>query len=124
MIFCAFSCKLLGAVVLTTGFVRGSGVIWLDDVNCIGTEYSLTDCSTGILRLQNCSHNQDAGVRCQGIATPCTQGAIRLRGGTTTSGRVEVCNNNVWGTVCDDGWSRTDARVACRQLGLPSTSEQ
>jgi hypothetical protein len=53
----------------------------------------------------------------------CTQGAIRLQGGTTTQGRVEVCNNNIWGTVCDDFWSAVDARVACRQLGLPSSSK-
>jgi hypothetical protein len=51
----------------------------------------------------------------------CTQGATRLRGGTATSGRVEICNNNVWGTVCDNSWSETDAMVACRQLGLPTT---
>ena len=51
----------------------------------------------------------------------CTQGAIRLQGGTTTRGRVEICNSNVWGTVCDDLWGTPDAQVACRQLGFSNT---
>ena len=110
----------LGSVAITSGFTNGVGIIWLDDVRCVGTETRLIDCPASALGTHNCGHIEDAGVRC----AACTQGAIRLQGGTTTTqGRVEICNNNVWGTVCDDLWGATDARVACRQLGLPSTSE-
>ena len=49
------------------------------------------------------------------------EGDIRLEGGTTSrEGRVEMCLGGVWGTICDDGWGNTDARVVCRQLGYPT----
>ena len=52
----------------------------------------------------------------------CANGDIRLRGGVSdTEGRVEICYNSTWGTVCDNMWGPTNAGVACRQLGFSST---
>ena len=49
----------------------------------------------------------------------CSEGDIRLVGGVDdTKGRVEICHNNEWETVCDDSWSESDGMVACHQLGL------
>ena len=49
---------------------------------------------------------------------PCTHGMLQLANGIIDNeGRVEICYNNVWGTVCDNSWSSNDAKVVCRQLG-------
>ena len=32
-------------------------------------------------------------------------------------GRVEICVNGIWGTICDDIWDVREAIVTCRQLG-------
>ncbi len=52
----------------------------------------------------------------------CNEGDVRLvDGNTALEGRVEVCMDNAWGTVCTTGWNSADAQVVCRQLGLSPT---
>ena len=52
----------------------------------------------------------------------CTNGELRLNGAgsSSTQGRVELCHNDQWGTVCDDSWDSNDAQVACKQLKYSS----
>lgn len=45
---------------------------------------------------------------------------IRLVGGDSNSGRVEVLYEGRWGTVCDDFFDKNAAKVVCRMLGKPT----
>ena len=46
---------------------------------------------------------------------------IRLQGGNySNEGRVEVYCNGQWGTICNNGFSSTDAESICKQLGYNS----
>ena len=56
----------------------------------------------------------------------CKNGEVRLRGGSSEAeGRVEVCVNSLWGTVCrgtgTSYWDQNDAQVVCQQLGFNAT---
>ena len=44
---------------------------------------------------------------------------VRLSGTLNShEGRLEVYHNGVWGTVCDNGFTDTAAKVVCRSLGF------
>ncbi|KAJ7989828.1 hypothetical protein DPEC_G00308540 [Dallia pectoralis] len=55
-----------GAISAVTGgtYGEGSGSIWLDDMECKGTEKYLSSCSFKGWALTDCSHKEDAGVIC------------------------------------------------------------
>ena len=78
---------------------------------CISTEQrcnNVTDCIGGEDELDyNC---------------PCgPEGTVRLVGGILPHrGRVELCTNGGWSTLCNNQWDRNDAAVVCRQLGYRS----
>ena len=141
----------VGSVPLRNApFGHGVGPIWLDNLYCLGNESSLINCShrgLGVISTY-CDHHDDVGVQCIGkcenfnlilstliFANPCeiiiandvddcSHGQLRLVGGSSENeGRVEICYQNRWGTICDNGWSSEDAKVVCRQLGFQATGE-
>ncbi|EFJ50373.1 hypothetical protein VOLCADRAFT_88920 [Volvox carteri f. nagariensis] len=114
--------------------------IWMQQVNCSGSEAQLQDCGTLVpLGATDCSHRADAGVMCANtpFAAPgvpyypsdCSEpGALRVvddgDDGVISGypgmvgGRLEVCYAGQWGAVCEPNFNDPDARVACRQMGF------
>ncbi|XP_030398949.1 deleted in malignant brain tumors 1 protein-like, partial [Gopherus evgoodei] len=109
-------CKELGCgyainAPVSAHYGQGSGVIWLDDVNCSGTETNLWTCPSRGWGQHSCGHHEDAGVLCS------EHKQIRLvNGADHCSGRVEIYYSDIWGTVCDDSWDLLDSNVICKQL--------
>lgn len=63
------ACRMLGfksafSFTKRASFGEGTGIIWLDNVRCNGTESSLVECSHNGFANHNCRHSEDAGVVC------------------------------------------------------------
>ncbi|CAI8021725.1 Fibrillin-2 [Geodia barretti] len=110
-----------GALALDPSVFSSDGVPSEVGFSCTGNETNLLDCSTSI---STCSPLHQAAVLCQDPDTThvdnCTHGSLRLVNGThqvgVAEGRLELCLNQVWGTVCGDQIGVTEATVACRQM--------
>ncbi|KAL4240077.1 zymogen binding [Mactra antiquata] len=127
-------CRMIGyrygTAVTGGGFGPGTGAVWLDDVECTGTESSLVECTKSAWGVTNCDHSEDAGIICSNTPpvteTPTdTSNDVTIElvdGSSSSSGRVEVIYNGERGTICDDEWDDSDATTVCRMLGYSSGS--
>ncbi|XP_078579047.1 uncharacterized protein LOC144863579 [Branchiostoma floridae x Branchiostoma japonicum] len=93
-------CRMLGfsgaeAAHDKAHFGEGSDPIWLDNVKCEGHETSLFDCRNRGWGIENCDHDDDAGVTC----TICTASDTSLcHADATCSEEGEcVCNDRLRG---------------------------
>uniref|UniRef100_A0A1X7U110 Deleted in malignant brain tumors 1 protein n=1 Tax=Amphimedon queenslandica TaxID=400682 RepID=A0A1X7U110_AMPQE len=112
------TCRQLGYTAIgartSSSFGKGAGPVHFSSFYCSGNENNLLDCSH---YTSPCSYSYHAGVICQ---APCNEGDVQLQGDRryNSFGRVEVCNGDTWGTICDDYWDNSDASVICKQLGF------
>ena len=61
-------CFSIGSVALGDSyFGQGVGIIFFDELDCVGTEDSLASCTHDGIAASNCFHDEDAGVLCQGM---------------------------------------------------------
>ena len=132
MIYCLFT-----AAVPKVGsyYSRPKKAVHYANVHCTGAEDTLQECTFTSVSLTEgmttYGNATIAGVDCHPmppthppcIAAPlltpdgsgCNQGDVRLAGGNSSSGRVEVCFNSSYTPLCS--LNETVASVICRNLG-------
>ncbi|CAC5410606.1 unnamed protein product [Mytilus coruscus] len=94
--------------------LNGTGTIWLDGLQCSGSEPTLGDCSHRGWGVERC-WGRYVGIECLNS----NEGDLRIN-----LNRLEIFHNNEWGGVCREDFNHTDAIVACRQLGYRSTNKE
>ncbi|KAG8508339.1 Antigen WC1.1 [Galemys pyrenaicus] len=108
-------CRQLGCgealnATVAAHFGKGSGPIWLDELQCTGKESQVWKCPSLGWGKHYCGHTKDAGVICSGF--------VRLAGGAgPCSGQVEVHSGGDWTPVSDGSFTSATAQVICAELG-------
>ncbi|XP_052276945.1 deleted in malignant brain tumors 1 protein-like isoform X3 [Dreissena polymorpha] len=107
-----------GASFTGAAFGEGVGEIFLDNVQCTGTEKNLGECQHNGWGNNNCRHYEDAGVACY-------NSSVKLKSrGRTDVGTVEIRTDDGWVEVCDQDWDPMEAHVVCREMGYTSGFSQ
>ena len=109
------------------GLDSGPDPIVLQRIDCAGNESNITTCprsSLGVVDSTCLGSNQAAGVICSVAAGSCIDGLVRLVNGPSFyEGRLEVCRDNQWLTVCDDGFDTAAAYDVCNSRLLLTGSK-
>ena len=97
----------------------------LQSVNCVGNEDTLFNCTYREVPLQWSLHGYTLieAVLCQGStnqsnnSNECIYGEVRLANSSNnTEGRVEICTEGMWVSVCDRHWGIKETHHFCKQL--------
>ncbi|XP_051508053.1 lysyl oxidase homolog 3B-like isoform X1 [Myxocyprinus asiaticus] len=139
-------CRQLGFVSATgwthsAKYGKGTGKIWLDNVQCSGSERSISMCKSRGWGNSDCTHDEDAGVICKDERLPGYMDSnvievqvdenkveeVRLHPVVTmatkrmpiTEGVVEVKYKDRWAQICDNGWTPKNSHVVCGMMGFP-----
>ncbi|XP_067884748.1 lysyl oxidase homolog 3B-like isoform X3 [Heterodontus francisci] len=139
-------CKMMGFTKATgwthsAKYGKGAGRVWLDNLDCRGTEKDVSECKSLGWGQTDCTHEEDAGVICKDERIPGFIDSnvisqvqseqieeVRLRPVVTnarrrlpvTEGFVEVKYKGRWEQICDNGWNYKNSRVICGMLGFPA----
>uniref|UniRef100_A0A4W3GJG2 SRCR domain-containing protein n=1 Tax=Callorhinchus milii TaxID=7868 RepID=A0A4W3GJG2_CALMI len=122
------NCGSAISVYNSSQYGEGTGPVWINNVQCMGTETHIWNCphstvassswsssDVGVLRSGDICHQWKPVVLCY---IEIDHMKLRLvDGGSSCSGTVEVYRLGNWRRVRDQFWDLSDANVVCRQMG-------